>query len=148
MNKDGTNHRTGIVPEGIWVLDQARSKKLMPSSHTLWVIKDDGEELVWVSVETGQDGIDKITSWSGRYGGEPTTVTGSGFVAGLRSLGPNTMETFGEIPDMGPFTERCEVDPSGTSMTCNGQVRTEDGLVTWLEVFELASPSPHLPVSV
>ena len=148
MSNQSTIQRTGIVPEGIWVLDQARSQKLVPSSHTLWVVKDDGEELVWVSVETGEDGTDKITSWTGRYGGEPTTVTGSGFVAGLRALGPNTMETYGEIPDMGPFTERCEVDSSGTSMICNGQVETEDGVVTWLEVFDLHSPSPHLPVKL
>ena len=138
--------RRGIVPEGIWVLDQERSRKLVPSSHTLWVLNDDGQELRWVSVETGEDGVDKITSWAGQYGGGPSTVTGSGFVASLRALGPNTMETYGEVPGMGPFTETCEVDPSGTSMTCNGKVETEDGVLTWLEVFELYSESPHQPL--
>jgi hypothetical protein len=126
------------------VLDQQRSRKLVPSSHTLWVIKDDGVELRWVSVETGEDGVDRITSWAGEYDGGPSTVSGSGFVVRLRTLGPSTMETFGEIPEMGPFSETCEVDPSGTSMVCHGRVETSDGTMTWLEVFELYSESPHL----
>jgi hypothetical protein len=136
--------RQGVVPEGIWVLDQQRSRKLEPCSHTLWVIKDDGVELRWVSVETGEDGIDKITSWAGEYDGGPSTVSGSGFVVRLRKLGPNKMQTYGEIPEMGPFSETCEVDPSGTSMVCNGKVETSDGTLTWLEVFDLHSASPHL----
>lgn len=138
--------RTGIVPEGIWVLDQKRSRKLLPSSHTLWVVKDDGVELTWVSIETDPDTDHRITSWTGRYGGEPSTVSGSGFVASLRALGPDEMETYGEIPEMGPFSEKCKVAPSGTSMVCNGRVETKDGVQTWLEVFDLHSESPHLPL--
>ncbi len=143
-----SDKRGGIVPVGVWVLDQERSQKLAPCSHTLWVIKDDGKELTWVSIETGEDDIHKITSWTGQYGGGPSTVTGSGFVASLRAHGPDEMETYGEIPEMGPFSERCKVDPSGKSMTCNGQVETRDGVLTWLEVFNLHSPSPHLPLLV
>lgn len=136
----------GIVPEGVWVLDQERSKKLVPCSHTLWVIKDDGEELTWVSVETGEDDVHKITSWTGYYDGEPSTVSGSGFVANLRALGPDEMETYGDIPEMGPFSEICKVDPSGKKMVCNGRVETKDGVITWHEVFDLRGPSPHLPL--
>ena len=143
---DGPRSKKGVVPEGVWVLDQERSKKLYPCSHTLWVIKDDGEELTWVSVETGTDNVHKITSWAGRYDGEPSTVSGSGFVASLRAHGPDEMETYGEIPDMGSYSERCKVDPSGTSMVCHGRVETKDGVQTRLEVFNLQAPSPHLPL--
>ena len=145
MSKQHEPIRKGVVPEGIWVLDQKRSRKLTPSSHTLWVTKDDGEELRWVSIETGEDGVDNVTSWTGQYGGGPSTVAGSGFVASLRALGPNTMETYGEVPGMGPFTERCEVDPSGKSMTCHGEVQTGDGTLKWHEKFDLYSASPHQP---
>lgn len=138
--------RKGVVPEGVWVLDQAKSQKLAPSSHTLWVIKDDGAELTWVSVETGADNVHKITSWTGHYGGGPSTVNGSGFVARLRALGPDEMETYGEIPEMGPFSEVCKVDPSGEKMVCNGKVETRDGVLTWREVFNLYSLSPHEPL--
>ena len=136
----------GIVPEGVWVLDQEQSQKLVPSSHTLWVIKDDGTELTWVSVETGADNVHKVTSWTGVYGGASSTVSGSGFVARLRALGPDEMETYGEIPEMGPFSERCKVDPSGKSMICHGKVETKDGVMTWREVFNLFSRSPHEPL--
>ncbi len=144
-NTVSKSSNNGIVPEGIWVLDQERSNKLIPSSHTLWILKDDGQELRWVSVETGADGADNITSWAGKYDGEPSTVAGSGFVASVRTIGPRTMETYGEIPDMGPFTERCEVAESGREMICNGRVETSEGVQTWREVFTLFSDSPHKP---
>lgn len=137
---------TGVIPEGIWVLDQEKSRKLSPSSHTLWVLRDDGRELSWVSVETGADGKLKVTSWTGLYGGEPSVVSGSGFVARLRATGPRSMETYGDIPDMGAYSEKCAVQPSGTEMLCNGQVTTEDGVNSWFEHFVRAAPSPHLPL--
>lgn len=137
----------GIVPEGIWILDQAASKKLEPVSHTLWVLRDDGKELSWVSVETGADGVHKITSWTGQYGGAPSVVSGNGFIASLRVLGPNEMESFGEAPGMGPYSERCKVASSGKQMVCDGRVETDDGELTWHEVFNLHTESPHLPLA-
>tara|TARA_R110000803_G_scaffold56917_1_gene114411 strand:- start:19276 stop:19800 length:525 start_codon:yes stop_codon:yes gene_type:complete len=137
---------SGVVPEGIWVLDQVESKTLEPVSHTLWIIKDDGEELVWVSVQTGEDGEHKITNWHGVYGGEPSTVSGSGFVASLRRTGEHSMETYGEIPQLGDYSEKCQVQPAGDVMICNGEVSGEQGTMSWLEKFDRVSPSPHTPL--
>lgn len=137
----------GIIPEGVWVLDQELSNKLEPASHTLWVLKDDGNELSWVSVETGPDNVNKVTSWTGQYGGEPSVVSGNGFIASVRALGPNEVEAFGEVPSMGAFSERSKIDPSGERMVAEGRVQTENGELTWREVFNLHSKSPHLPFS-
>lgn len=137
----------GIVPEGIWVLDQSASRKLEPVSHTLWVLKDDGKELSWVSIETGADGVHRVSSWTGEYGGPPSVVSGNGFVASLRALGPDEMETFGEVPELGPYTERCKVAADRRQMICNGRVETPDGELTWYEVFNLQTESPHLPLA-
>jgi len=79
----------GNIPEGLWRLDEARSKKLEPSSQTLWIIKDDGQKLAWVSVETFPDGRHRITSWTGTYdAAEPVAVAGTGFLARVTSKGP------------------------------------------------------------
>jgi hypothetical protein len=135
----------GIVPEGIWVLDHERARGLVPSARTLWIVKDDGKTLAWVSIETDADGKDRITTWTGEYGGAPATVSGSGMVASLRATGPHAMETFGEIPGLGAFSEKCEVQASGKRMRCNGEVSGPDGTRQWYEEFELKGPSPHKP---
>lgn len=136
----------GNIPEGVWVLNQERSRKLEPTSHTLWIVKDDGERMAWVSIETTADAPVKITAWDGRYDGEPAVVSGSGFVARLTSDGPGTMRTYGEIPDMGPYFEACAVDETGRRLLCHGQVETPDGVLKWTEDFEYHGPSPHLPL--
>jgi hypothetical protein len=133
----------GNVPEGVWVLNQAKSKKLVPTSHTLWILKDDGERLIWVSIETTENDVAKVTSWDGAYDGDPAVVSGSGFIARLKSEAPGSITTYGEIPDMGPFFEKCVVDPSGKHMICNGQVTTPDGILAWVEDFDWHGPGPH-----
>jgi hypothetical protein len=137
----------GNIPEGIWVLNQAQSRKLVPTSHTLWIVKDDGKRLAWVSIETTEDEPVKITSWDGEYDGDPVMVNGSGFVSRLTSDGPGTIHNFGDIEDMGPYFEKCAVDPSGIRMVCHGQVTTPDGILNWDEVFEWTGPGPHLPLA-
>ena len=132
----------GIVPEGIWVLDEARSRKLTPGSVTLWIIRDDGERLIWVAVDTDVAGEISIKSFDGRYGGEPAVVSGSGFVVSLTSPGPRTVRVEGEIPNMGPFSETDVISEDGRQMRVNGEVRIGDEVKEWYEEFNWQGPIP------
>jgi hypothetical protein len=130
----------GIIPEGIWVLDEARSRKLVPGSVTLWIVRDDGERLIWVAVEKNSAGEISIKTFDGAYGGEPAIVQGTGFVVSLSSPAPRTARVDGEIPGMGPFSETDEVSEDGRQMRVNGEVRTADGVKTWYEEFNWLGP--------
>lgn len=140
----GTDANAGIIPTGVWVMDEARSRKLVPASLTLWVLRDDGEHLAWASVETEKDGKLAVHAFQGTYGGPPVTVQGSGFVVSLSSPGPRQVRVTGEVPGMGPFEETSEISADGRQMTVNGTVRTDDGEKTWYEEFNWTGPSPHL----
>jgi hypothetical protein len=130
----------GIIPEGIWVLDEARSRMLTPASVILWIIRDDGEQLVWVVVETNGAGEISIKSFDGRYGGDPAVVHGSGFVVSLSSPAPRTVRVEGEIPDLGPFHEIDRISEDGRQMRVNGEVQTPDGVKSWYEEFNWRGP--------
>src|SRR5438045_6276799 len=134
--------RRGIIPEGIWVLDEARSRMLVPASVTLWVVRDDGERLIWVVVEKNSAGEISIKSFDGGYGGEPAIVHGSGFVVSLSSPAPRTVRIDGEIPDMGPFSETDVVSEDGRQMRVNGEVQAADGVKSWYEEFNWRRPAP------
>lgn len=125
----------GIVPEGIWILDEARSRKLTPGAVTLWIVRDDGERLVWVAVETSPAGEISIKTFDGAYDGPPAAVQGSGFVVSLTSPGLRTVRVDGEIPDMGPFHELDVISEDGRQMRVNGEVQTATGTMTWYEEF-------------
>lgn len=139
----GAATRPGVIPTGIWVMDEARSRKLVPAALTLWVVHDDGEQLVWVSVETEKSGKIVINAFDGRYGGSPVTVQGNGFVVSLTSPGPRQVRVSGEVPGMGPFEEVSEISADGRQMIVNGKVRSGDGETSWYEEFNWQGPSPH-----
>jgi hypothetical protein len=130
----------GIVPEGVWILDEERSRMLEPASVILWIIRDDGERLVWVVVETNAEGQISIKSFDGAYGGEPAVVTGSGFVVSLSSPAPRTVYVEGEILGMGPFHETDLISADGLQMRVNGEVQTADGVKSWYEEFNWVGP--------
>jgi hypothetical protein len=132
----------GIIPEGIWILDEARSRKLEPGSVTLWIIRDDGERLIWVAVDTNEAGEISVKSFDGRYGGEPALVHGSGFVVSLSSPAPRTVRVDGEIPNMGTFSETDVVAEDGRQMRVNGEVKASDGVKSWYEEFNWQGPAP------
>lgn len=133
----------GIIPTGIWVMDEARSRKLTPASLTLWVLRDDGEQLAWVSVETDPEGKISVCAFDGQYGGPPTIVQGNGFLVSLGSPDPRHVEVTGEVPGMGPFRERSEISEDGRQMLVHGEVCVGDKIRTWYEEFNWQGPSPH-----
>lgn len=143
----GASATGGTIPEGVWVLNQETSRKLAPTSHTLWIVKDDGQRLVWVSVETTADG-DQLTTYANDYNAPPVAVAGSGFMASIASPEPGVMVTTGEVPGMGPFVETARVVEGGRRMLCDGRVETADGVLTWFEDFAWTGPSPHEPLRV
>lgn len=134
---------TGIIPTGMWVMDEARSRKLTPAALTLWVIRDDGDQLVWVSVETDPAGKISIHAFDGRYDGPPTTVLGNGFVVSLTSPGPDQIEVKGDLPGMGPFREHSRISADRRQMIVNGEVRIGEDLTTWYEEFNWQGPAIH-----
>lgn len=125
------------------MLDEARSRKLTPGSVTLWIIRDDGERLVWVGVDTNQTGEISIKSFDGRYGGPPAVVSGSGFIVSLSSPAPRTVHVEGEIPGMGPFHETGIVSPDRLQMRVNGKVQASDEVKSWYEEFNWCGPIPR-----
>lgn len=133
----------GIIREGLWIMDEARSRKLEPAALTLWVIRDDGDQLAWVSVETNPAGKITVGAFDGRYGGEPVTVQGNGFVVTLTSPAPDTVKVHGEVPGMGPFEETSVLSDNSTRMIVNGKVQTPDGVKDWYEEFNWHGASPH-----
>jgi hypothetical protein len=132
----------GVIPEGVWVLDEARSRKLTPGAVTLWIIRDDGERLIWVVVETSLEGEISIKTFNGVYDGEPAVVQGSGFVVSLTSPAPRSARVDGHIPDMGPFHEIDVVSDDGRQMRVNGEVQTPQGVKSWYEEFNWVGPMP------
>jgi hypothetical protein len=132
----------GIIPEGLWILDEARSRMLVPASVTLWVIRDDGERLIWVVVETSASGEVAVKTFDGTYGGPPAVVQGSGFIVSLSSPAPRTARVQGEIPNMGPFSETDVVSSDGRQMRVDGEVHTLEGMKHWYEEFNWQGPMP------
>jgi len=132
----------GIIPEGLWILDEARSQMLVPASVTLWIIRDDGERLIWVVVETNASGEVAVKTFDGIYGGPPAVVQGSGFIVSLSSPAPRTTRVQGEIPNMGPFSETDVVSADGRQMRVDGEVHTPEGVKSWYEEFNWRGPMP------
>ncbi|MFC3052857.1 hypothetical protein [Kordiimonas pumila] len=132
----------GNMPEGIWVLNQERSKKFMPGTHTLWVIKDDGQRLVWVSVEADPEGHVRVTSWDGEYGGEPVEVKGSGMMTVVSSPEKGRVLNHGDIPGLGSYSEDCTVMNEGKRMLCTFTLTTSEGVNTYIDDFDWFSAGP------
>ncbi len=134
---------TPFLREGLWVLNQARSQKLNPGSQTLWIVKDDGDHVAWVSVERDPHNMVKISSWDGRYDGQPAEVIGTGMIARLKIEGPGRLHNWGEIPKLGKYSEDCVVSNGGKRMRCEGKVELADGVKTWVDDFDWHSPAPN-----
>ena len=139
----GQDGARGIIPEGMWVMDEARSRKLVAAALTLWVVRDDGERLIWVSVETEHTGKVSVNAFDGRYGGEPVTVQGNGFVVSLTTPTPRTVRVTGDIPGMGPFEETSVISADERLMEVDGQVNANGEVKRWYELFEWQGPSLH-----
>ena len=143
MTSRATNKLGGRVPAGIWRLNVERSKTLSPKSMTLWIVKNSGDELTWVAVETNPEQQTQVVSWSGRYGGPPAMVVGAGIEARLTSTPNEGIRTEGEFPGLGPFVEVCTMTSDGQRMICEGQVTTPQGVQGYYEDFEWLGESPH-----
>lgn len=136
-----TQPSSGVIPEGMWVLDRERSNPFMAETHTLWFVKDDGKNLIWVSIETDRDGQTHVTSWSGEYGGPPVPVQGNDFIGTLTSPAPGVMRNTGELKGSGTYVETCTLIENNTRLRCEGS--TDDGKTTWVEEFVWAGPNLH-----
>lgn len=134
--------RGPVLREGLWVLNQARSQKLDAGRQTLWIVKDDGDHVVWVSVERDPHGKVRISSWDGRYDGKPVAVTGTGMIAHLKSDAPGRLRNWGEIPGLGKYSEDCVISGGGKRLRCEGKVELADGVKTWVDDFDWRSPAP------
>ncbi len=139
---DAAAERHGNIPEGLWVLNQQRSKELTPGNQTLWMVKDDGKNVVWVSVLTDAQHRVRVSSWDGAYDGDAVAVVGSGMMAKVTSNSPGTIHNFGEIPGVGPYSEDCKVLAGGKNFVCDGQVVAADGVKRWHDDFDWVAPSP------
>ena len=139
----GSAQAAGNIPQGLWVLNTARSRELAPGDQTLWVIKDDGESMVWVGVATDPQHRVRVNSWDGTYGGPPAPVVGSDMVSQITSSAPGTMHNAGEIKGLGKYHEDCVVSQAGKRMICHGEVASAKGVLTWKDDFDWMADSPR-----
>jgi hypothetical protein len=137
----GPDMSKGVIPEGIWRMNAARSRKLHPADHVLWILRDDGRELAFVTIEIDPERNLKLCTWKGEYGGDPVEVTGTGMMAQVKSSRRGEIVTTGSMPDVGDFVERGEVLDGGRRLLCHGEVSTPDGVLTYVEDFDWISPS-------
>lgn len=133
---------TKLIPEGLWVMNPARSQRLVPGTHSLWIVKNDGRALIFASVETDAAGTVKLTSWDGVYDGGPTEVVGSGMMASITAPAAGEMLITGTIPDMGDFSERCVLSADGMRLVCTGKIATADGPITYCDDFDFHGAMP------
>ncbi len=138
----GPTRYGGNIPEGVWVLNQERSRKFIPGSHVLWIVQDDGHKLAWVSVEKDLEGNVRITSWNGLYNGGPFEVKGSGMMSEITSPEKGQMLNHGDIPGLGSYAEDCQVMDEGKRMRCEFILTTEDGTKTYIDDFDWVSEGP------
>lgn len=131
-----------LIPEGIWIMKPERSRRLVPGTHTLWIVKNDGRQLAFSSVETDMEGTMKLTSWQGDYDGPPVEVLGSGMMASLTAPAPGEMLITGDIPGMGAFSEHCVLSEDGQNLVCTGRVVTPDGPLEYIDDFDFYSKVP------
>lgn len=109
----------------------------------LWIIKDDGKRLVWVSVLTSAQNQLVIQTWDGRYDREAAVVTNSGGVtARVSSTAPGTVHTVGEMPGLGQFVEDAAVMDDGKRLVCKGHAEGTGGRLEWVEDFDWVFPNP------
>jgi hypothetical protein len=132
----------GVVPTGLWVLNQQRSVELQPGKQVLWIVKDNGKHLVWVLVVTDPNGMAKVMSFDGAYDGPASTVVGTGMETSLHSPSPGRLHNEGQLPGVGPYSEDCEVQSGGRRFVCNGSVQAPDGVKRWHDDFDWVGPSP------
>ena len=132
----------GIVPEGLWVLDTHRSKELQPGRQTLWIVKDDGRDLAWVSVLRDDSDHVHLASYEGAYGAAATAVTGAPMRTKISSPGPGRLHNEGEMIGVGPYEEDCTVQDGGKAFVCDGEVQSAKGAQRWHDHFVFTAPSP------
>ena len=140
-----TDQTNRLIPEGLWLMNPARSQRLIPGTHTLWIVKNDGKTLIFASVETNDAGDLNLTSWQGEYDGPAAEVTGSGMMAKLTAPSPGEMLISGNIPDMGPFTEHCVLSEDGKRLRCTGTIAQPSGTIGYVDDFDWVGPTPGLP---
>jgi hypothetical protein len=133
----------GPIPSGIWRLNLERSKLLSPKAVTLWIVENYEDRLCWVAVETTPERSAHVVSWQGHYGGPPAECVGAGISARLTSSFGEGIRTEGEFPGIGSFVESCTLEAGGKRMICRGEVKTLDGVRTYIEDFDWLGESPH-----
>jgi hypothetical protein len=135
--------RAGPIPTGIWRLNLERSKLLSPKAVTLWIVENYEHRLCWVAVETTPERSAHVVSWRGEYGGPPAECVGTGISARLTSSFEEGIRTEGEFHGIGSFVESCTLEADGRRMICRGEVKTLDGVLTYIEDFDWLGESPH-----
>lgn len=133
----------GNVPLGLWRQNPERSQPLEAGERLLWIIKDDGKHLMWVTVMTTPQGAVKLNAWDGAYDVEPKAVFGAPMLAQITSPEPGAIKTSGTIEGMGSFCEEAKVIDGGKRFLARGQLTTADGSVlSWVEDYDWIRATP------
>ena len=137
----------GHVPEGLWSLNRERSDAMLgKDAQTLWIIKDDGDALVFVIVQYGSDGSAGVMSWSGRYDGVARPVSGNGFLMSATSQRAGQFRIAGKTPDGGSFEESCALSAGGMRLVCDGQARKGTSVRSYVDDYDRRPAMDSAPV--
>ena len=131
----------GTIPEGMWALNEERSKPLLPGRQTLWVLKDDGQSFVWVIVLVNEQGAQVISN-NGSYDGPPQQVTGAPMIVQTITTGPNSLKNFGTIEGAGDYFENCVLSSDGKRLTCTGELNAGGQITPFVDDFDWFGEGP------
>jgi hypothetical protein len=131
----------GTIPEGVWALNDERSKPLLPGRQTLWIIKDDRQRFVWVTVVVNDQGVQVISN-DGAYDAPPARVTGGPMTMQTIVTGPNSLKNFGEIEGIGQYFENCVLSDDGKRLVCTGELNAGGEVTPFIDDFDWFGEGP------
>lgn len=132
----------GVLKEGLWRLNPDASRTLGPRGQIMWVIKDDGKELVWGLMSHTPGSPPAFQSYAGLYGKEGSRVVGSPMTTKILSPAPGKMINSGSLEGGGTFSETCEITKQRTKLHCVGSLVTPAGVQPYVDDFDWIADMP------
>jgi hypothetical protein len=133
--------RSNVAP-GFWILNQPRAKASSLEREQLWIVKDDGRDMIWVSVQADARGAIHVTSWQGQYDGPAAASAGGELTLALTSPKHGEIKLSGMLSGVGAIDEHCIMLRSKKHLRCTIRIATDKDPVTLVKDFRFV-PAPQ-----